>query len=81
MALKKNALVPSERLKECTHEYGGAWTGTVPCTGTYECHMCSTELLPLTRTEGKEPVLSDKEYYNSLEKTTVEILKRRGIIC
>lgn len=51
MALKKNALVPSERLKICTHELGGMYTGEMPGTGSYKCYMCSTRLIPFTRIE------------------------------
>jgi hypothetical protein len=38
--LKVNALVPSEREKECiNHHY--YWTGSMPCTGVKRCYMCN----------------------------------------
>lgn len=40
MAKKQYALNPSEREKECTHELGFAYTGTIPCTGPRICRMC-----------------------------------------
>jgi hypothetical protein len=39
--LKVNALVPSERKKECLHSAGYRWTGTMPCTGVLKCYMCN----------------------------------------
>ena len=47
-AKKKNALVPSEREKDCPHNLG-AWSGEVPNTGTFKCKMCGTELDPKTK--------------------------------
>lgn len=41
MALKVNALVPSERTKECTQHHM-AWSGRMPCTGVLRCTMCGT---------------------------------------
>ncbi len=42
MTLKKNALDPAEREKECAHELGFSYTGTIPCTGPKVCYMCGT---------------------------------------
>lgn len=40
-AKKVNALVPSERLKECiTHHW--AYSGSVPCTGLIKCTLCNS---------------------------------------
>ena len=36
---KRFALTASEREKECDHEHM-AWTGSIPCTGTFACTMC-----------------------------------------
>ena len=46
--LKKYALVPEEREKECPHEHGH-WNGRIPCTGKYVCGMCGAELIPNTK--------------------------------
>ena len=37
--LKRFALVPSERLKECEHEHM-RYRGAIPCTGPRVCSMC-----------------------------------------
>lgn len=42
MALKKYALGPAEREKECTHEMGFHYRGTMPNTGPRICSMCGT---------------------------------------
>lgn len=42
MALKKNALDPAEREKECLHELGFQYSGRIPCTGPKVCYMCGT---------------------------------------
>ncbi len=38
------ALVPEVRKQECDHSCGGHYTGTIPCTGQFVCHMCGTTL-------------------------------------
>lgn len=43
MAKKIYALFPEERLKECDHPGGFAWSGKIPCTGRQLCHLCGTE--------------------------------------
>ena len=48
MPKKINALVPSEREKECDHKGFGAWSRKMPCTGKYRCVMCGTELSSYT---------------------------------
>lgn len=51
---KINALIPEIRQEECSHKDKatgvryGRYTGTMPCTGTYACYMCGTELKPFT---------------------------------
>ena len=40
MAKKQYALDPAEREKECTHELGFAYRGSIPCTGPRICYMC-----------------------------------------
>lgn len=44
MALKRFALVPSEREKVCDHPSGFAYTGTIPCTGPLKCGLCGSVL-------------------------------------
>lgn len=39
MIKKRLTLLPSVRNEECHHEYWH-WTGSIPCTGRYVCHMC-----------------------------------------
>src|ERR1700687_1884328 len=40
--VKKNALIPSERAKECL-EHWFSWTGKIPCTGQFKCTMCGAK--------------------------------------
>ena len=37
---KINALISSDRDKDCTHEMGFRYMGSVPCTGPLVCIMC-----------------------------------------
>lgn len=63
-AKKTNALVPSEREKECPHRDTntgvsyGRWTGEIPNTGEFKCSMCGTRLDPKTRKSVDESVRS-----------------------
>lgn len=50
MGLKKYALDPKEREKECSHELGFAYSGRIPCTRPHICYMCGTredEVVPV----------------------------------
>lgn len=40
-AKKANALIPSERLKECEPHHW-AYSGRMPCTGLIKCSMCGS---------------------------------------
>jgi len=50
--LKRFALVPSERLKECRHEHM-RYRGAIPCTGPRVCSMCGA----------REDDLAKRDYY------------------
>ncbi len=56
MALKKYALDPAEREKECTHEMGFPLRGTVPNTGPRICRMCGTNREDTICTRCPEPL-------------------------
>jgi hypothetical protein len=43
MAKKRFALNPRERDKECSHELGFRYNGTIPCTGPKVCLMCGEQ--------------------------------------
>ncbi|MCB7128155.1 MAG: hypothetical protein J3T61_01290 [Candidatus Brocadiales bacterium] len=43
MIKKKNALLSTEREKECLHEHG-QFIGFVPNTGPFVCRMCGVRL-------------------------------------
>jgi len=44
MAKKIYALIPAERDKECVHDTGFPYRGTIPGTGSRVCRMCGTEV-------------------------------------
>ena len=53
--MKRNALYPDERQKECPHEHL-SYSGTMPNTGVKKCTMCGMEFDP----ETEEPYLDQE---------------------
>ncbi len=59
MAKKRFALFPEEREKECT-QHLASWTGKMPCTGRYMCHLCGEDLTP-ARPKKLDLIIAGKE--------------------